>query len=106
MAQWLKQAGSDQLSQDNPSHFFPTWHGMDVVSSCCSGGLRSVVGGVPGWTASFTWYGFASLAPENVWENVLKMDKQLESALQPLRVEQSIGKRLLASHHGYWVVSE
>lgn len=28
-------------------------------------------------------------APENVWENVLKMDKRLESALQPLGVEQS-----------------
>lgn len=69
--------------------FFPKWQGMDNVPSCCSGGLRSVVGGVPGWTASFTWYGFASLAPENVWENVLKMDKRLESALQPLGVEQS-----------------
>lgn len=85
------KAGSYQLSQDNPSYFFPTWHGMDDVPSYCSGGLLSVMGGVPGWTSSFTWFGFASLAAEIIWENVLKMDKGLESALQPLGAEQ-LGK--------------
>lgn len=43
--------------------------------------------GIPGWSSSFTGFVIASLAIAKVWR-ITKMDKGLESAWQPLRVDR------------------